>query len=1226
MYKFYTNILCWPQRRIPKILLIMKLTTVLLFAIIMQVSATSFAQRVTLKARDISLKKVFKEITKQTGYGILYQPDKVQTSSTINADFKDAQLSQVLNFCLQNQPLSYTIDENTIVIKVKEPEVKPGMQTDTTIRIEGKVIDEKGQGMAGANIKVLYTTGGIIKIDGKSLVIGVGGGGAFSVEIPVSGAILDVSYLGYKTKLVTVSGADVDLVIHMEPETKKLDDITIVSNGYQDIPKERATGSFETITNKQLNMVTSFDILSRLDGNVTSLNFNPQLTPTTSDNPRKGGTLTNVTVRGANTFGTGAINSGGYPLVVVDGVALEDNQAGSAVPNDPIATLNPNDIDHITILKDAAAASIWGARAANGVFVIVTKKGKYNQPMQISLNSNITVTQKPNLFYYKRASTGDDVGVQKTLYNDGFYDSNLSYSDYAQYNFPLPAVPGVVEILEQQKNGQITADQANAQLAALGQYDVRNDLTKYLLRNAVDQQHSINISGGSPTIAYRLSGGYDNDLNNTVKSSGNRLTLSSSTTIKPTKNLDIQTNVDYTQNNRMDLSGSNYFGAGGDALVRGAVLFDPYTRLADNNGNPLPVIRDFRPGYVDTVGHGHLLNAQYYPLNDINDGYTKFNQSELRLNLQGHYKISDALSATVIYSYQKLATNSSNIDLGDSYVARYTINEFTSPYNYVDPVSGQPEPFQRSVPLGGIYTPTVDNLTGSTLRGQLNFNKTWGKNAVSAILGAEMRGSYGTETVNTYYGYNQNTLQYVGQLDYLRQDIPILWYGGTGQIPYFGTFTDNRQHALSQFTSASYTYDNRYTISASARRDGSNVFGVTTNNSVTPFYSAGGLWNLSNESFYKVDWLPLLHLRATFGYNGNVNYSVSPLASIVYQQGTGVTGLPYAALSGITNNSLRPERSGILNLGLDFGAVNNRLSGSIEYYVKHDNNLISAAPIDPSTGFLNARFNSANMLIKGMDITLSSINVKSSSFSWASAFLFSYNRSKVTKIYDPPSSLTPQVILFGSEPILGYSPGSIWAYQWAGLSNTGKPQVYDNGKISTDYDNLAYGPYQGILHEVGSATPVYSGSFRNTFNYKSFSVSANFIYRLGYYFRRPDAINYGAVYNEDQYLPAEYDQRWQKPGDEAHTNVPAMTYPQDNSDTYYDNANINVLKGDNIRLQEVNLSYTFKVDKWQIKYLRVYGDVQNLGIVWRANKMGYDPDVLDVPQPRTYALGVNVSF
>jgi len=569
-----------------QVLRVMKLTFVLLTVALLQVSAASHAQKVTLNAKAEPLSEIFKTIRQQTGLNFVYDMKLMEIAKPVTLQVKDANLADVLHQCFIDQPFTYELDNKTII--VKEKQIKAfSILKDTSIRVGGKVVNEKGEGLGGATVLVKGTT----------YLMVVGSSGAFSIVLPSSDAVLVVSYIGYKTKEVTISGADVDLVIHMEPAVGKLKDVDIVSTGYYDIPKERATGSFEVLTAKQLNMVTGTDIVSRLNGNVTSLNINPQLTPTSSSDPNKVPSTSNLTIRGGNSFGRNT-TTGGLPLFVVDGVALEDNDAVAySTAADPLANMNPNDIESVIFLKDAAAASIWGSRAANGVVVIVTKKGKYNTPMQVSVNSNITVTEKPNLFYYKRASTADFIDVQKTLYKNGFYDGTLSYADYADYNFPQPAVPGVVEILEQQKNGQITADQANAQLAALGQNDVRKDITKYILRNAVNQSHSISIIGGSQDIAYHLSGGYDNDLNNTILSGSNRLTLSSSTTIKVNKNFSVQTNIDYSQNNRSDQSVNNFFQESGNAAHYGYMV-DPYTRLVDSKGNPVNVIKDYRPEYV----------------------------------------------------------------------------------------------------------------------------------------------------------------------------------------------------------------------------------------------------------------------------------------------------------------------------------------------------------------------------------------------------------------------------------------------------------------------------------------------------------------------------------------------------------------------------------------------------------------------------------------------------
>jgi TonB-linked SusC/RagA family outer membrane protein len=1194
----------------------MKLTTFLLIIALVQASAKGFSQ-ITIKAKNAPLEQVLKSIRLQTGYTFIYESDALQ-KKIVSVDVNNASLATTLLDCFKEQPLTYQVVGKNVVILVKpnSPDGKvAGLIKPVNILVTGTIVDENGKPLAGATIRLkdsLHTT-----------VITTTSGGKFGLEIPGTSAIIVVSYIGYKTKEVTVSGADVDLVIKLEPDIAKLGVVT-VTTGYQEIPKERATGSFEVIDNKTLNQVTGTDILTRLIGNTTSLNFNPQLYSASSSNPIKQSPLANLTIRGSNSIYTG-FEYGSVPLVVVDGIPVEDNGTAlyAGFEEDIIGKLNPNDVESVTILKDAAAASIWGARAANGVLVIVTKKGKYNQPMQIDFNANVTVTDKPDLFYYKRASTADYVGMQKYLYNNGYYDGTLSYTQYAQYGYPLPSVPLVAEILEQQKEGQITADDANSQLAALGNNDIRRDLTKYMYRNAVDQQYSLALSGGSQQAAYRLSVGYDNDLNNAVTSNQNRLTLSSSTTLRPAKNLDIQTNITYALDNTNDMSPDSYFQESGGGFLHN--IMPPYTQLADSKGNPLPVIKDYRPGYVDTVGHGHLLPWTYVPLQDINDGYFKTNQADLKINVQGNYKLNSVFSAHVTYDYQKELTNADQLDDADSYAARNLINTFTSPGSYVNS-NGQPQPYSLSIPLGGIYFPTLTQLTSQTLRGQLNFDKTWNKkNVINAILGSEIRDSYSTLTQNEDFGYNSDTHQYTSQLNFLDY-VPEYLYGSSGQIPYVNSFFDNRQRSVSEFTNAAYTYDDRYVISASARKDAYNVFGVTTNNDFNPFYSVGGRWNVYNESFYKISWLPVLDIRATFGYNGNVDYSTAPVAIINYTTSVGANGLPFGYPSGATNNSLAPERSGQLNLGIDFGFINNVISGSIEYYRKNDKDLVANAPLDPSTGFLQYDYNSANIKARGADIIINSVNVKSRSFRWTTTFLYSYNETEVAKIFyaSAPSGYS----YVNGENVPGHDLRGIWAYKWAGLSNTGMPQVYFNGKISTDYSNLAYSSNDGgAMQYVGSSTPVSAGALRNSFTYGSFTLSANVLYRLGYYFRNPLAINYTNAYSGAGYLPIEFDQRWQKPGDEAHTNVPAMTYPGNSSaDFVYDNSNINVLKADNIRLQEINFSYSFKKAAWQLKNVTVYGNVQNVGIIWRANKLGLDPDVYDVPQPRVYALGLRASF
>jgi len=321
----------------------------------------------------------------------------------------------------------------------------------------------------------------------------------------------------------------------------------------------------------------------------------------------------------------------------------------------------------------------------------------------------------------------------------------------------------------------------------------------------------------------------------------------------------------------------------------------------------------------------------------------------------------------------------------------------------------------------------------------------------------------------------------------------------------------------------------------------------------------------------------------------------------------------------------------MLNLGLDFGVKGNRLTGSIEYYRKSTTDLMSSNVVDPSTGFGSLTYNTANLLGWGVDLTLNSRNLQAGSFSWASNFLFSYNRVIVSKLYAPAA-------LTAGASISSYNEGAdlsrIYAFRWAGLNPaTGDPMSYVNGQPYTINNSSAFSTMQNqplsTARYFGSAVPVYFGSLRNTFTYGQLSLSANLMYKLGYYFRRPtaDIVNYSGLFLSGKFQGIEYQNRWQKPGDELRTNVPSQVDNSDQTrDIFYQNAEINVLKADHIRLQEINLSYAFTKKYKFIKNPRIYANVNNLGVIWRANKLGLDPDVNDLPNPRTWSFGFSANF
>jgi len=1215
--KFYTLRSGGLYGSLYKFLHFLRLVFVILTFGILQASATGYSQPLNLNKESISLRDIFKAIKQQTGYDVLWQKGQIDESRKLKVNFINASIDEVMNACLQGQNLTYTIDEKSIALR-KVPSKLPNVALrQDSLLFSGKVTDENNKPMAGVNVRIKYGT--------RSTVTGTSG--EFRIYAPKAESILQLSFVGYAiTEYPLKTSTPNRLNIRLLPATGTLSEVQVVSNGYQDLAKERATGSFEVVTAKQLEHSTDPNLLKRLEGITTSLNFNNNNTFNTtvsstlvSVTNRNRSPLADLTIRGRNTLTPSNLpfNNSGFPLLVIDGIA-------SAYQIDQI---NPEDVESVTILKDAAAASIWGSRAANGVLVIKTKRGGYSQPLSVSLNTNLTVTEKPDLFYRNKMSTSDFIDAQRTRFmRQGTRLSDVGADGSAQGQ---DLVSPVAEIMNDYLNRKIITEQeANAQLDALRGIDVRNDITKYLLRKPLIQNYSLGISGGNQTTAYRLSAGYSKTQGNTQQSGTDRINLNYNGSMRPLKNLELNWNLGYGQQHKD-------FQAGNTSVGTDPAQFQPYARLADDNGIPLSLPSLYRPLFVEYLKTKYGSNIQdmtYKPLEENLLGSLKGKIQTMNFLINANYKFHSSLSGSLSYSYNRQLNDEEEYYSKNSFYLRELSNRYRDPTTLA-----------YGLPYGDILRPSRSTSTGQTLRGQLNYNHTWDRHALNAILGIDASDNYIYQNGNTYYGYNSELLTFNNNVNQLTQ-YPMLYMSGTASLPYNDlAIIDNRSRTFSSYTNAAYTFDNRYTVSGSLRRDGSNIFGVSENRSGTPFYSAGLSWNIGNEHFYHFEQIPRLQLRGTFGYNGNSNPLASGRPTITYStaEQTGLASglVPFTGLA--TNKKLRPERTGVLNFGLDFGFKGGRISGSFEYYNKYTKDLIADNLLDPSTGFTALKLNTGDLRGRGIDLTLNSQNVQAGKFIWSTNFLLSSNRVKVTKLY---SRTTPVAGTFlagtGSDIFnVGYDLNRLFAFKWAGLDPAsgsprlllnGQPLVINNTPAGQTRFNLLTNASTSTLRYMGSAVPIYFGSLRNSFSYGSLMLSVNILYKLKYVIRRPqaDMAIYSNLYAATPSLiGAEYSKRWRQPGDELLTNVPAVTYPGSiYSDDAYRLADINILKGDHIRLQEINLSWGAKLPSWGVKNVRLYANATNLGILWRSNRQGIDPDINDLPNPKSYSFGLSANF
>jgi hypothetical protein len=442
---------------------------------------------------------------------------------------------------------------------------------------------------------------------------------------------------------------------------------------------------------------------------------------------------------------------------------------------------------------------------------------------------------------------------------------------------------------------------------------------------------------------------------------------------------------------------------------------------------------------------------------------------------------------------------------------------------------------------------------------------------------------------------------------------------------------------LSYFINAAYTYNTRYTLSVSGREDEANLFGVKTNEKGTPLWSAGAAWLLSNESFYKLLWLPELKLRTTYGCNGNISRLASAYTTATFNPAN-TTPLTEAYILTPPNEKLRWEKVNVLNAGIDFKTQNNILSGTVEWYSKRSTNLMGQAAIDPTLGladFSGSSFyygNVAAMKGNGIDVELNSY-ILDKKFKWFTTVLFSKASSKVTK-YLLPENTAGYVYLPVSQnninPVEGRPVFSVYSYRWLGLDPaTGDPLGYYNGGSSKDYNSIYTQTSLDTMVFNGAAQPAYFGAVRNSFTWKNISVSANISYKFGYYFRKP-SINYYSLFSTWN-GSGDYANRWQKPGDEKITNVPSLVYPANSDrDFFYEYSEILVEKGGNIRLEDVTVSYDIDRQQWHqlpFKHCRFYLYSSNLCGLWVANKYDiYTYYIKVTKQSLALSMGVNINF
>lgn len=1179
--KFYYDV----KRRMPskQILMRINLTCLFLCFSLLQVSASGFAQKISLTKKNITLQQLFQAIKVQTGYDVIYEPQELKKAKPVTLNVTNEALRNVLDQVFSEQPLTYAIDQQTIVIRRKEKTFFESMvDFKYALNVKGKVVDEKNQPLAGATIRIKNGSDKAILTNEK---------GEFLITNADRGTVLVISFLGYKTKEVTINDEN-DLLISLEVNSAQLESVSVMSTGYQSLSKERATGSFNIISREQLDKPTT-NIAQRLIGTTAGM----QARLDVNGNPR-------FEIRGQTSLNTAAAS----PLVVVDGFAIQGD----------FSTINPNDVESVTILKDAAAASIWGAKSANGVIVVVTKKSQKGVPLKVDFSAFTTVSKKLDLDYVNPlASSAETVDYEMKAFNNWSARVNTgALTTNVGYSWSLATMA-----LSEYALGFMTAAQRDALLARYRTQSNKDQIRNELLTHPTVQQYNLRLSGSSGRLS-------------------NNLSLMAEDT---KSNFKGTTNTEYIANYRAGADVFNWLEVSFSGLMHynkarnnGVGLGDiqnmsPYEMLRNEDGS-LTNIHQYYTPILDRFVPMNLFpyaDWTYNPIQEIANRNNSTEQINSRLHASLKFKLLKGLSFTSSAQYELFNSSTRNIANENTFQVRNAINTAATWDQATNKIT-------LNLPKGGTLSQSRVRTESYVIRNQVNFDRRFGEDHdISFVSAVEVnnlvRQTFGNPIT---YGFNETTLS-VGTFPNGPGGTfyPIKnWLGNNQTFGISNSYGYTTDRYFSLLANASYTFKNKYIVSGSVRSDASNLITDDPAYRYAPFWSAGIGWHLSKEPFMRnIKWIDRLNLRATYGYNGNVDKSTAFMPLIAMGSIPNIyTGDITGTVSSYGNPTLRWEKTGSLNLALDYSLFKGQLYGRAEVYRKSGKDLIAALSIPAINGTTSQRLNNAEMTNHGGELELGTAQrIKGNAIVWRGSFNISFNKNKITKLFVANYAASTLVGGGSAAYVEGENANTIWRFRYAGIKNT-QPMVY--GADGTLYDFGAFTPGDGrtYLKNMGTTVAPYTLGFINSFQIYDFNVSAIITGQFGHVFQRT-GFNYPPTWTT-RVLP-------NKKLSEVVNGDPMKIVPLPLNliepryyfwDRFHQNLDYLIENASHIRMQEVNVSYNLPaslLNKLNIKRVQLFVQGNDLFTVV-ANNAGEDPEYPLgglKPQPRI-SLGFKCEF
>lgn len=1181
------------RRRFTKIMLAMRLTVVLLTLMLMHAHATTSAQTVSISGTNLNFREIAAAVKKQTGYLLFSKKDveiKLASVSVTNMP-----LREFMELLVKDRNLEYSFVNKTIIIAPKPPAPEKG----ALLSIDGmlpdpvkiRVSDAAGKPLSGATAQVK-----------KGRVSGITDEAGMVILNVKQDDVLVISFVGFESRELKVTAAMLNgepVNISLAKSEAKLDEVTVITTGYQTIGKEKSTGAVSGVGSKELSKRNAVNILDNLEGLVPGLVRYQGVT----------------TIRGVSTI---RANQG--VLVVVDGLPIEGD----------IADINPYDVESINVLKDAAAASIYGARASNGVIVVTTKRAKQVGKTVIQASGNVTYTEKPDYSYYNYLSPAQQVDWERDYYNWWFSGGNGAVPDpistfengIAQGGFIDPV--GYATYRRKKFPNEFSQAKMDELLNGYKQNNFQQQFRDHALRNLVIQQYNLALRTNNGRSQSNLVLNYRTDNGGIINAYARQFNIF----YKGSYNIAKWFDAEYGVNSIIGKQRSH-----NSEFATSPFNVPAYLRLLKEDGSRNYYSTGFFNEYnTITETTPQLYSTKFNHLDELERDFNNSSILNTRYYLNLNFKILPGLTVNPMFQYEDNRTDISSYAEAESFTMRWLQNVYTqrsgSAGNYA---------YTSLLPKGGKLATTQLRSPSYTARAQANYNKELGRHSFAAIAGMELRQtrSYGTRglllgyddqlqtssTNNVNFGSLYNVASTFLVAGYSPQQ-----YDYSELVEQMGLITDTKHRFASAYANLTYTYKDRYNIFGSMRKDYADLFGGDKKYRGRPLWSVGAAWILNKEHFFdNIHFVNFLKFRASYGLTGNID----PTTPSVLAATTGMnndTQLPNATVTTPPNPLLRWEKTANINLGLDLMLFTNRLRGSFDWYRRKGTDLFAQKRLDPSEGFRNMVINNASMLNNGLELSISYdwLRPVKDGLAITTNIVASTNRNKITYV-DQVVTAPFQLVDGGFKT--GYPVRSLFSFQYAGLNDAGQP-LWFNKKGEKTNQTLVSADIDAIMFS-GGTDPKTSISLNNEIRYKGISLNVYAVYYGGHFYRArpaPDPVQM-PVYRP---LPSFLLNSWTPTHKD--TDIPGSgQYFQTNlANVQMAYSNFLVRPADFFKIRNIVLGYDLPrniASRIRATAAQLRLQVNNPRSRWiNQRDVHVDPETGGLPLPTSYVFGINLNF